>query len=293
MEPRPLILTGTGRCGSTALHEMLSHHPRLAWPAQCMKAHPRQGERNQRVMQGLDVPGLRRLVWRREYAHEVYPYWQHFYGGFSRPHRDLTAADVDTRTRERLRESFRAMVTPRRPDVLIKITGFSRIGFLHEIFPEARFIHLVRDGRPTALSDMAKPWCDVWKGADGWSWGALDDAQRSAYDASGESFHVLAAILWEKQIRSHWSGAEQAGLGDADYLELRYEDLCEAPEATLTRILAFAGLEWDPYFRRRFAGFTLRATNERWRSLVTGAQARQMTDAIAQTLAHYDYPLER
>lgn len=287
MTSGPLILVGSGRCGSTILHKILSHHPHLAWPTRTLNRDTDKMGYNRRVMDALDWPIVGDLVWRREQAGEVYPFWNRHFRGFSTPYRDLLAEDVDERTRTALRQSFAAMTTPSRPTVMMKITGYPRIHFLREVFPDARFVHLVRDGRAAALSDLATPWCEVWKGPGNWSWGPLDADQMETWQQSGESFHVLSALLWEKLMRLYQDFA--AELDASAYLELRYEDLCANPHETMGQILDFAGLDWTPKFRRTFDGYALRTTNDKWRKQVTKSQIDLMTAAIAGTLDHYGY----
>lgn len=88
---------------------------------------------------------------------------------------------------------------------------------LGELLPEARFVHLVRDGRDVALSML-----DVDFGANNLS---------------------HAAWLWSRRIR----GAQRAGttLGESRYVVVRYEDLIEHPEAVLRRICGFLALPFD------------------------------------------------
>ncbi len=289
MASAPLFLIGTGRCGSTILHRVLSHHPHLAWPTATCNRQPRKLDYNRRIMNALELPVIGDLAWRKEQIGEVYGFWNHHFRGFSTPFRDLVAGDVDQRTRHALVETFEQLKTNSRTTVMMKITGFPRIGFLKEIWPDAKFIHLVRDGRPTALSDMAMPWCDVWKGIDRWNWGPLSDEQRATWTASGESFHVLAVLLWEKLIKNVWQVS--ADLDEQHYLELRYEDLCAEPKTTMDKILSFADLEWHPSFERKFATYDLRATNDKWRKQVTDAQAELMTRAVESTLQHYNYEI--
>jgi hypothetical protein len=84
--------------------------------------------------------------------------------------------------------------------------------------PEARFIHLIRDGRDVALSQSAR---------------ALNEQPPPAEQAA----------RWVKRIRK---AREQAqALKGARYVEARYEDLVRDPEATLRRICEFVEIDWD------------------------------------------------
>jgi hypothetical protein len=88
------------------------------------------------------------------------------------------------------------------------------IDLIHEIFPEARFVHIVRDGRDAALS-MLEAW-------------------------SHREVHVdlyFAARSWLRRVGQ--ARASGARLGPTLFFELRYEKLVQEPERTLRRLCAF------------------------------------------------------
>lgn len=98
---------------------------------------------------------------------------------------------------------------------------------LGEIFPDARFIHLLRDGRDVACSLLTMDWIDV----------------------SGHKPHYLetmaaAAEFWRDAVRNVRNQASQPGLVGR-VLEVRYEALVTEPAATMRHLLAFLGEEWD------------------------------------------------
>jgi hypothetical protein len=88
---------------------------------------------------------------------------------------------------------------------------------LHELFPRARFVHIVRDGRDVALSYLSVPWGprDIW----------------------------TAARKWRRDV----SAGREAGaaLGPDRYLEITYERLVADPRGTLEEVGAFAELPFD------------------------------------------------
>jgi hypothetical protein len=91
-------------------------------------------------------------------------------------------------------------------------------------FPNARFIHLIRDARSVAAS--------LLRGSKGW---AADWAPNTATDA---------AFMWAERVRAGQAIGER--LGPERYLELRYEDLRSAPEDSVAGILRWLGLESLP-----------------------------------------------
>lgn len=88
--------------------------------------------------------------------------------------------------------------------------------YLWELFPTAKFVHLIRDGRDVACSIIPKPWGPM----------NVKDAAR------------------------RWVQCIQAGVAHRDdterYMEVRYEDLVHHPERELRRVMTFVGEEFEP-----------------------------------------------
>lgn len=89
---------------------------------------------------------------------------------------------------------------------------------LNLLFPEARFVHLIRDGRDAALSLVRQPW--------------------------GPSDFPSALRKWNEVVG--WARKMGAMLPSARYLEIRYEDLIADPESVLRSVTSFVGLEYEP-----------------------------------------------
>lgn len=87
---------------------------------------------------------------------------------------------------------------------------------LKQHFPDAKFIHIVRDGRAIAASVMPLDW--------------------------GPNTVLKAAQFWQKNVALGLA-AEKA-LAE-DVVQVRYEDLVSEPEATLRRLCGFAGLTFN------------------------------------------------
>jgi Sulfotransferase family len=96
---------------------------------------------------------------------------------------------------------------------------------LERLFPDALWVHLVRDGRDAALSFLSLP-----EGFSGKTWALPRTAPQFAARWRTE---ILAA----RQLGTH--------VGDR-YLELRYEDLVTEPERELRRVCEHASLRWEP-----------------------------------------------
>jgi hypothetical protein len=125
-----------------------------------------------------------------------------------------------------------------KPLVGDKTPGYvRRLPLLHELFPEARFVHLIRDGRDVALSAL------------GWRRASKLAARLSTWNA-----HPVptAAHWWERHVRS---GREAgASLGSRTYAEVRYEALIVDPAGEVESLCAFLELPFDAAMLRFHEG---------------------------------------
>jgi hypothetical protein len=96
---------------------------------------------------------------------------------------------------------------------------------LERLFPMARYVHLIRDGRDAALSFLSVPAGIMTEG-----WG-------HPRDAAG------FACQWASEVGDARALGER--VGPRRYLEVRYEALVADPEAELRRICSFAALDYD------------------------------------------------
>ncbi len=90
------------------------------------------------------------------------------------------------------------------------------IDAIRRVIPEARFIHIIRDGRDVALS------------------------LREMWFSPGREMEIQAA---------HWRdwvvAAREAGRGQPDYLEVRYEALIREPESVIREICSLIDLDFQ------------------------------------------------
>jgi hypothetical protein len=206
----PFII-GCGRSGTTLLRAMLNAHPELAIPGEsyfpvwfarfAARYDEEDGFARERFLGDL-------------MAHEYFQLW-------GLPEDTVRAALDDVRPRDfpdAVRTVYALYARQQGKSVYGDKTPVfvSHVRTLAGLFPEAVFVHLLRDGRDVALSIVDVAW-----GPD-----SLDQA----------------ALYWRQQVRRGLRAARS--LGPARYHAVRYEDLLEAPAAELEKLCGFLGLDY-------------------------------------------------
>ena len=238
-------------------------------------------------MKALDYPLLGELLKRRIKPGESYSFWEHHCKGFSAPYRDLLAADVTDKAKSHLPRTMAKILTEKRNRVLLKITGWPRIGFLSEIFEDARFIHVMRDGRAVANSMLNVYFWQGWKGPQDWGWGELSPAQEDEWNEYGQSFVVLAAIQWK--ILMDAMEKAKSTISSERFLEIRYENLCSDPVGQFQKVTQFCELEWTVDFERQLGRYQLKNTNDKFRYDLTAKQQSDLEEVLRDYLMRYGY----
>jgi sulfotransferase family protein len=292
----PVFILSSGRSGSTRLMDIIAYHDAFAWPSQYNDRWPAMPQVSV-LSRVADVPAFNSsLKYRRGVPKPTEPYelWNSVFPGFAEPFRDLTADDVTPRVRDMFRRQVADIVRYQGKDRFIaKYTGWSRIEFLRQIFPDARFIHIVRDGRAVAHSYLTVPWWRGWEGIYRWQWGLPNRETLDRLARYDQSFLGLAAVNWLMLVEN----IDQKGraLPDDAFLTVRYEDLVADPRGEIARCIEFCGLGIDARFERHLSTIDLVDANRRmhrippWSADLTPRQVHMLNDVLGDALVWFGY----
>jgi hypothetical protein len=284
---KPIFIVGSGRCGSTLFHRLFAAHPQLMWLSGFAQRYPTKPAWNRWAVTAMGNPLLRRLLGGRIRPGEVYHFWETHAYGFAEPCRDLVRTDVTPLVKKHVRAALEPMLTSARNRLLVKITGWPRIGFLNEIFEDAKFIHIVRDGRAVASSLLHVNFWLGWHGPQGWRAGLLSPQDQATWERYDRSFAALAGIEWRIQMRA-MDAARQA-IDPALFLEVKYEDFCEQPLEHFRRVLEFAELPASKELEKAVNAASIRSTSNRWRKDLTPGQQAILDELLRHDLLRYGY----
>lgn len=284
---KPIFINGTGRSGTTIFNQMFSEHPNLAWLTRLTSDFPSKLFLNRYFMRAIDYPLVGGILKKLSYRGEFYGFLDYYCNGFSAPCRDLFAEDVTNPTKEKFRKALTEMLTPKRNRLVVKITGWPRMGYLREIFEDAKFIHILRDGRSVVNSALSQEWWWGWRGPENWRWGQLSPSHRQEWEEHNKSFVALAAIQW-KILMDAFEEAEKT-LSSDNYLVIKYEDFCCEPVEIMKKAMEFCELEWTKTFEDSIKKFTLRSANYKWKEDFNQKQQEILEAVLSDYLKKYGY----
>ena len=210
----PLFVLGVSRSGTTLLRVVLDRSPGIAIPDESFFIPLLARRHRGKVDRGRFLDDVSRLSTPAAWG--------------------LSPADIATRLRpgmqtgEAIAAIFEAHAAkegkPRWGDKTPMYMRHLRV--LERLFPDAQYIHLIRDGRDAALSFLRMP-----EGTFTRTW---------AHPHSAADF----ACLWRTEV----AAARELGqrVGSSRYFEVGYEDLVARPEDMVRRICEFASLPYEP-----------------------------------------------
>lgn len=192
----PVFLGGCPRSGLTLLRSLLSTHPRLYCGSDTSLAPP------------------------------IVLQWRNFSAALGALHaRDfgLNAEHV----RREMADLLLGLIDQGDGRVVCEKSPLNILVFadLAAMIPEARFVHVVRDGRDVAHSLLQRDWCDPRSGVP------------------------FAHVREPARALDYWSQLVDRGLqaetavGRSRCLQIRYEDLVQRPKRTLKSLFGFIGLD--------------------------------------------------
>jgi hypothetical protein len=279
---RPLLVVGSGRSGTTVLYEILAGHPDLGWISNVADRRPEFPTTSLLTRLHPWTVG-KRLPFGRLIPSEAYGLWN-----FCRPvdpqhdhpltEQDASESEV-SRTRRLVDQHMRFHGRGR---FLNKNTrNTRRLRYLNRIFPDALFVHVLRDPR-AVVSSMSR--VAFWRQMPVW---CRDGATPARVTAEGGDHVALAAELWKAEVAC---ALDHSGVIPGNrYLELRYEDFMADPVTVLQALCRFAGLPWCRPFEAHVRTFELRSQNFKFSSDFSTPQLQtinEITGALACQLGY-------
>lgn len=299
-----VLVTGTGRSGTTLLTETLTRHPSTGFISgvddklpllnlsgkfngAMYRWSPQRASSMRALSESTKLLEKGRLRVAPSEAYHLID--RHVMGGFSEPCRDLVADDMTPYLRQRFQDFFDSRIEAQGCDVLVQhLTGWPRSTFLREAFPDLKVVNVVRDGRAVANSWLQMGWWNGWSGPDKWIFGPLPEDLRAEWEASGQSFPVLAALGWKMLMRAFEAARQQ--FPESGWMDVRYEDFVADSHKETRRMLDFLGLEWTDDFDQALARHSIESHRSAgYRNELTAAQVAAIEKVLNEDLTRWGY----
>lgn len=220
---RPVFILGCGRSGTTIFGTTLSQHNNITY-----------------------------LNERRDLWCEAYPetdiWTDQATARNGRMH--LTSEDTNNLKSQKLRRLFHTETIRTSSPVLVEklpINNF-RIQFIHSIFPDARFIHIYRNGLEVARSIKNISDRGGWFGANEYKWKQLSDYAKKNHDTAElpelcDSYYYKGLLEWRLSTESAVNFLST--LPKDKYMEISYATFSGKPVDTIRRVLTHIGVSDD------------------------------------------------
>lgn len=268
---KPIIIVGTGRCGSTMFQRLLARHDHLGWLSTYNEVFPTQTWLS--TFSNLYRSPTISQSWKHKpyfpKPFEAYKFWEHYLPGFSRRDKPQTAQDVPAEGIQPVRRAVeRILQAQKKRRFLIKVTGWSRIAYFDQIFPDAIFVFLNRQPRSVVSSWVQAGWLDVTSAPDSssWQWGPVPDRYLQLWKGLGGTPILSAAVKIQMDLDDIRRNVAQ--FPDRCF-ELQYEDLIADPHNSLRPMFDFCDLEWTPHFEAELNKMKFYNPKDKWKKYLS------------------------
>ena len=277
---RPIFICGNSRSGTWMMHRVLSRHPQVAM-------HPLE----------------QKWVWK--------------YGHYDSVSDRLVPEQLTDKIAKHIRRKFAKYQRQAGPGRRVgekTNCNVMRIACIHSIFPDAKIIHMVRDGRASAYSS-AEYWVKPFEPQYGkifqvplWQkirmvsayfyrklkklfvrnravapWGVCFDGIKQAMKEY--SLLEVCGIQWRESVETgHREGTK---LGPANYYECRYEEFCHRPNEVLAELLKFLELPGSQELEAYVEANVHTKAVDRWRGEITEEELELLSKHIAPALKEF------
>jgi hypothetical protein len=189
--------------------------------------------------------------------------------------------DISLNEIQRLRKIVKLILRYQNKErFLSKYTDFPRIAYFLQVFPDAKFIHVLRDGRAVSYSIFDRMmhgnfgfWYEREWWIKGWPKFWSED-----WFVRGMSPISFAAYMWKYFLNEIWEDSKD--LPKSQYIEIIYENLINFRNSTLEKVLDFCDLKSSARLYKYLEKSNLENMNYKWRERLDNKQKMELYDLI-------------
>lgn len=299
---KPVFVVGTGRCGLSLVVDLIAAHETMAWFSQWSKHYP-ASKLALKAPYLLTRPVIKQTLRLAEKIthknllpkpREAYTTFDLAFRGFSLHYRPLNKNDVHNSARQGIIDMLHKQIQGQHKSRFVcELSGRARIEFLHEIFPDAKFIHVIRDPRATINSWLNVDYWLGWQGEQKWRWGPIPEKYKQYVYTDKPCFAAMGAVQYNMLVDNIIE--EGSKLDNSSYMEVKFEDVIYNTQDSVKRLAAFAELEYTSVYEQNWNKVTVFDPNTRkvriqpWKENLTDFQQTVITQACNAYLKRFNY----
>jgi hypothetical protein len=298
---KPIFIVGCHRSGTTVLYEALAKHPELAYLTNASALLPRLPILCNAMATAFDMDKVEQERFLRDgiaftpiTPSEGIRVWElHAPDGgdycldehYSNPKMEQYLIHT---IKKHLKYFNKTRFINKNPDNSV------RIRYLNKLFPDAKFINIIRDGRAVCSSllkvrEIAENFFGpehrhAKSGVKVKTWAQIEETWKSDPIQS-------IGLLWKEVVES--IERDRVAIAPERYMELRYEDFVAEPFDYLKKMVHFCELSWDS----QAEGGILEASkvlnmggrNDAWKKRLSEADTEKLMTIIAPKMRDYGY----
>ena len=298
----PIFVIGCPRSGTTIALKIMAMHEQLSWVSKYLNRFPLKT--GYTILNRLyDLPCIgKRLYFMATQDSSILPrkltrflpapvepwtFWTEYLSSFrwdkgkQAIHRRRTAQDISDEEVCRIREVIDSIVrTQNKTRFLSKYTDYPRIKYLTQAFPDAQFVHVLRDGRAVAASYhkiMEDRWLNSWKNREWWINSWPEEWKKEWIDRTNSKLN-FGAYQWKYLVSEIKDDAKV--LPSDQYIEIRYSDMVNSPYDTFKRVFHHCNLKDSRKVNWYLNKANMRNMNTKWKTRYTAIEKDELDRII-------------
>lgn len=273
----PVFLIGTGRCGSTIVDSLLAMHPDLSWMPSWID-----------TARGWPILALGNRIWHisamdRFIESRFFPTPVEPYDTFRRYAKHFSSETIDAPVVAEARERLVPLIEKirkfhGRPRYLAKFVGRPvKVELFAKLYPDARFVHVVRGLKPTLSSLMKVHFYADWGPIENWQWEKIPQSYLDFFEKTNRAEEVGAAI--RLKLNREQIDRQLAAIDPFSHLQVSYGDFVRDPICQLREICDFCELPiHDSYIQRVRRRKVYSGADDKWKRHFDENQIRRLDE---------------